>query len=479
MRKQHQIQVAIGVVLALTAIMLAGGAQAMSPLLRDIEDAFVRLHEEVRPCVVNINTKGSAEEEDGAAPEQYEDLFRFFGMPQPHGGQGMPMPRQMRMSTGSGFIYDKEGHIITNNHVVQGAAEITVKLWDGKEYTAKLVGADPDTDLAVIKIEATEDLPVAKLGDSSKLKVGQFAVAMGSPRGLEGSLSYGHISALGRENLDDLRRQGLRFQNLIQTDAAINLGNSGGPLTNVEGEVIGINVAIVYGANSLGFAIPVNTAKDVIPQLVSSGKITRGYLGVGIDDVKNYAEAVGLDDNKGAFVKEVKQGTPADKAKMRTYDVIRKINGEPIENAGDLIRRISGYAPGTTVKLEIWREKQVQEVDVTLDEWQGNAVAEAISDKDVFGMKLQNITPDIAQKLGLKDGEEGALVTGVEPGSPSEDAGIIPGDVLKEIGQTPVKNVEEVRKAVGEKAEPGKSLLVGYLRKGRMNDITVIKIPKE
>ena len=245
MRKQYPLHLFAGVAVACAAILLAGGAQAMSPLLRDIEDAFVRLNEEVRPCVVNINTKGAAEEEGGAMPEGYEDLFRFFGMPSPHGGQGMPMPRQMRMSTGSGFIYDKEGHIITNNHVVQGAAEITVKLWDGKEYPAKLVGADPDTDLAVIKIEATEDLPVVKMGDSSKLKVGQFAVALGSPRGLEGSLSYGHISALGRENLDDLRRQGLRFQNLIQTDAAINLGNSGGPLTNIEGDVIGINVAIV------------------------------------------------------------------------------------------------------------------------------------------------------------------------------------------------------------------------------------------
>lgn len=459
------------VALALLAAFCLPG-YAISPVLKEMEGAFIALHEQVRPFVVNIDTKGSTE--TGMDMDQMGDLFRFFGIPGPEGGHGMPRMRP-RMAQGSGFIYDKQGHIITNNHVVDGAETISVTLYDGKKYEAKVIGSDPDTDLAVIKIEAEGDLPVGVLGDSDALKVGQFAIAVGSPRGFEGSFSFGHISALGRENLN---LPGLRFQNFVQTDAAINLGNSGGPLCNLDGEVVGINIAIVYGANSLGFAIPSNTAKQVVPTLISDGKITRGYLGVGIVDVHEYAEAVGLADEKGAFVKTVQPGAPAERAQLKPYDVIRKVDGQPVENAADLVRKISSLAPGAEPTLEIWRDKASQEVKVKLDEYAGS-VAEAAKGKPVLGLEVQELTSEMAEQMRIKPGTKGVVVTAVEPGSAAEDAGFAPGDMITEVAQKEVIGLDSFYKLVEENAVPGKSLLIGYIRGGGEHDITVIKVPKQ
>jgi len=460
--------------LVTAALLAACGlpAYAVSPVLKEMEGSFIALHEQVRPFVVNIDTKGAAEA--GMDMDQMGDLFRFFGIPGPEGGQGMPRMRP-RMAQGSGFIYDKQGHIITNNHVVDSADTITVTLHDGKKYEAKIIGRDPDTDLAVIKIEAEGDLPVGVLGDSDALKVGQFAVAVGSPRGFEGSFSFGHISALGRENLN---LPGLRFQNFIQTDAAINLGNSGGPLCNLDGEVIGINIAIVFGANSLGFAIPSNTAKQVVPTLIAEGKMTRGYLGVGIVDVPEYAEAVGLTDEKGAFVKTVQPGAPAERAQLKPYDVIRKVDGQPVENAADLVRKISGLAPGAETTLEIWRDKNTLEVKVKLDEYAGSVV-EAAEGKRVLGLQVQELTAEMADQMRIKPGTKGVVITNIEPGSAAEDAGLAPGDMITEIAQKEVTNLDSFYKLVEENAVPGKSLLIGYIRGGGEHDITVIKVPKK
>ncbi len=472
MRQARLLVVSMVVLCAFTA----GSAFALSPVLKEMEDGFIRLHEELRPCVVNIDSKGSSKTEE-VDPEQFRDLFRFFGMPNPEGGPNAPrMKMPPRMATGSGFIYDKEGHIVTNNHVVDGAEEITVKLWNGKEYPAKVSGRDPDTDLAVIKIEPDADLPVAKLGDSGSLKVGQFAIAIGSPRGFEGSFSFGHISALGR---DELSLPGLRFQNFVQTDAAINLGNSGGPLCNLDGEVIGINIAIVYGANSLGFAIPINTAKQIVPSLISSGKVTRGYLGVGITNVKPYMEGVGLSDDKGAFVKNVQPGTPADRAGLKPYDVIWKVDGEAIESSQDLVRRISAFAPGQTATLEVWRDKAPIEVKVTLDEYAGD-LKTALKGKEVLGLHVQNLTPEIVDRLKLKADVSGVVVTDVDQGSPAEESGLGQGDVITEVGQKKITSADDFFSAVKEKAVPGKALLIGYIRAGTDEaDIIVIKVPKD
>lgn len=458
---------------ALAATMASAGACAQGATIKALEEDYVALTNIIRPFVVNIDTKGTMTPSEDVG--EMSDLFRFFGIPSPE-GQEMPRPRRMRMAQGSGFIYDDQGHIITNNHMVEEAANITVKLADGKAYPATVVGRDPDTDIAVIKIDPTEALPVAKLADSDALRVGQFAIAAGSPRGFEGSVSFGHISALGRE---ELNLPGLRFQNFIQTDAAINLGNSGGPLCNSSGEVIGINIAIVYGANSLGFAIPINTAKQIVPVLISKGKVTRGFLGVGITNVREYAEGVGLPDEKGAFIKTVQANSPAEQAGVKPYDVIRKVNGVPVENASQLVRLISDIAPGQTAALELWRGGKPIEVQVKLSEYSGQEVPEEAAEKSALGLRVQNITSDIRDKLRIKAGATGVLITRVEPGSAAQEAGLSEGDIITEVAQQKVTNVDEFTKAINEVAKPGRSFLMGVIRRTGQADIIPIKVPTE
>jgi serine protease Do len=455
--------------------------------LAQIEREFVRLGEEVRSYVVNIDAKGKLPEPSGeGGMEGYEDLFKyFFNMPNMPQNPNMPMPdlgRPLRppVASGSGFIYDKQGHIITNNHVVENADEITVRLMGGKEYSATLVGTDPDTDVAVVKIEPDGDLPVAPLGDSDSLRVGQFAIAAGSPRGLEGSVSFGHISALGRNELD---LPGLRFQNFIQTDAAINLGNSGGPLANVRGEVIGINTAIVFGAQSLGFAIPINTAKRVVPELISKGRVTRGYLGVQIRNVDDFAEALGLPDDQGAFVEEVQPDTPAARSGVKNYDVIRKINGQPVRGRDELVQMISETEPGSTVTLEVWRERKPVNIDVKLDEWQPDMLTAGRSGPGgggraaINGITVQPLVPEMAERLQLEANQQGVIVVNVQPGSAAAEAGIRPGDVITEIAQKKVTSVPEFRELMGQYAKPGSSVLIRTITQGGQPVTRVLKVP--
>lgn len=465
------------VALALFASQVAS-AQAVSPVLKQIEQSFANITDMVRPYVVNIDTRSTAKG-GGEDMQQFEDIFKFFGIPfqQPEGG--VPQPRRLRIGQASGFIYDTQGHIVTNNHVVEGAEEITVGLASGDQYPATVVGTDPDTDLAVIKINTEgRQLPVAPLGDSDKLEVGQYAIAAGSPRGFEGSFSFGHISALGRDlNLPE----NIRFQDFIQTDAAINLGNSGGPLCNIEGEVIGINIAIVWGANSLGFAIPINTAKNIVPLLISEGKIVRGYLGVRVMPVTEYAEALGLPDKTGAFVAEVPSGTPAEKAGIEPYDVIRKVNGEPITSPQDLIRVISALKPGTTATITVWRDGQLKDIKVTLAEFptEREKVAKAEQGKETLGLRLQNLSAETAQRLQLPSGTQGVIVVGVSPNSPAEDAGLTQGDVIVEVAQRKVNNLDEFQKTLKERAQPGKPLLLGVIRPNGQKTIIVLQVPKD
>ncbi len=463
---------------ALAAIIgMTAQAQDVS-LLRGIQDSFVALHERLRPAVVNIDVQGKVETMDMGPYGQMEDLFRFFNMPMP---QERQRPQQHRpQGTGSGFIYDAEGYIITNNHVVEDAERIVVRLHNGHEYDAEIVGTDPETDLAVIRIKADEALTSLPLGDSEAVKVGEFAIAIGSPRGFEGSVSFGHISALGRENLAGLAMQGLTFQNLIQTDAAINLGNSGGPLCNIDGEVIGINTAIVFGANSIGFAIPINTAKQTVPVLISEGRVTRGYLGVSIDDANTYTDVdtLGLPDENGAVVRQVQPDTPAAAADLKTYDVIRKVNGEPVATASELVRKISSYPPGTTVKLEIWRDRNAIEVDVTLTERTVVADRKAV-EKSVLGIKVHELSPAIVERLGIEREIKGVVVTEVEVGSPAEEARLIEGDIIIEVAQKPVTSPAEFFKQMEENAEPGKALLLRFVRGNNDPDITIIRVPRE
>ncbi len=467
----------------------AGVAALANPsALKQIEDEFVRLGEQVRGFVVNIDAQGkmNTDSEGSQGMEGYEDLFRhFFNLPQGPNAPNIPnipMPnRPLRppVASGSGFIFDKQGHIITNNHVVQDADKITVRVVNGREYEATVVGTDPDTDVAVLKIEPSGDLPVAPLGDSDSLKVGQFAIAAGSPRGLEGSVSFGHISALGRNELD---LPGLRFQNFIQTDAAINLGNSGGPLCNVHGEVIGINTAIVFGAQSLGFAIPINTAKKVVPQLIERGRVVRGYLGVQIRNVDDFAEALGLPDSTGAYVEEVQPDTPAQRAGIQSYDVVRKINGKEVKNRDELVRMVSEMEPGSTVNLEVWRNKQPIQVEVKLDEYKADVTTAADSRQsgggtELYGLTVRPLTSELAERLGLDSTLQGVIITDIKPNSPAAIANLQPGDIITEVAMKKVTNVQEFRKVMTDNAKPGGSVLIKAVTRGGQSVTRLLKVP--
>jgi serine protease Do len=461
-------------------------SSAISPMLRELEDAYIRIGEQVRPCVVNIDAEQTAPEGGGdPGMRSMEEFFRYFNIPMP---EGQPPPsRRAPVASGSGFIYDKDGHIITNNHVVEHATTLKVRLATGEVYNGTVVGTDPDTDLAVIKIEATGNLPVADLGDSDNLKVGQFAVALGSPRGLEGSLSFGHVSALGR---DDLRLPtNMRFQNFIQTDAAINLGNSGGPLCDIDGRVIGINTAIVFGAESLGFAIPINMAKQIIPQLIQQGKIVRGFLGVQIMNVNEVAErsgsftvselvdVLGLPDTKGAYVESASPDSPAEEAGIKNDDVIRKLDGASVADKNELVRRISEMAPGTKVNLEVWRGKKPLEIQVTLAEFKDTTTA--LFGKDILGLRLQQLSPEIRQRFSIGEDVKGLLVVNVEPESPAAEAEIMTGDIITEVAQQNVETVDEFKKVIDELGKPGESLLLRVARPGEGAVRKLIKIPNQ
>ncbi|MBX7257075.1 MAG: trypsin-like peptidase domain-containing protein [Candidatus Hydrogenedentes bacterium] len=473
-----------GVWVAAFALVLTGAAQAMSPVLREIEDAFIRIGEQVRPCVVNIDSEQPTEPVSEDQMKGLEDFFRQFGIPMPE-----QMPRRMPRSvaSGSGFIIDKEGHILTNNHVVEGAKNIKVRLSTGKVYDAEIVGLDSDTDIAVIKITPEGDLPIAELGDSSQIRVGQFAIAVGNPRGLEGTVSFGHVSALGRESLG---LPSIRFQDFIQTDAAINLGNSGGPLCDIEGRVIGINTAIFYGAESLGFAIPINMAKEIVPQLLSKGKVTRGFLGVDISDVEDVAKEagaesvedfiglMGLPDAKGAYVRGAHPNSPAERAGVKSEDVIREVNGAPVENSKDLVAKISAFAPGADVKIGLFRDKKMMDVSVQLTEYAGS-VEKARLGGDILGMRLEELSQMIIKQHGFDENTKGVLVTDVLPDSPAERCDIAPGDVITEVAQQAVASMAEFRSALKANATPGKSVLLRVLRPGERSMPKVIKIPDE
>jgi len=448
---------------------------ASADILEEIEGKFIEIHEKVGRSVVNIER----ESQISAVAVDREELFKQFGLPVPQEKEPTPEPLKERMQkvtgTGSGFIYSNDGYIITNNHVIEDADKITVKTFSGKKYPAKVIGADSESDLAVVKIEPEEELTPVVLGDSDLLKVGQFVAAIGSARGLEGSVSFGHISALGRENLRELQLQGLTFQHLIQTDAAINLGNSGGPLTNIRGEVIGINVALMLGANRIGFAIPINTAKQVIPQLIQSGKVIRGYLGVAVSDAERYYKSLNMPTGAGAFVKRVQEGTPAEKAGMQVYDVILKINEHEIQNAQDLVNTVSSFMPDTTITVEIWRDENKITLPIVLGERNIELSKQIVQKKKILGMTFDELNNQNREKWNISQDYQGVLIESIESGSPAEEAGLLPGDVILEVQRKAVKSVEDLLSFFSEWTDTGKPLIIRYVRGTEEPDITAIE----
>lgn len=424
----------------------------------------------VGPAVVRIDTEKKVKVGGPAFPYGgYDEFFRrFFGedpfLKEFFGpGPGQPQERIIA-GIGSGFIFDGRGYILTNNHVIDGADNIKVTLSDGRKFKAKLVGADPYTDLAVIKING-KNLPVAKLGDSSKLQIGEWAIAIGNPLGIQNTVTLGIISAVDR-TIPRPNGQGV-MRHLIQTDAAINPGNSGGPLVNIKGEVIGVNTAIIASAQGIGFAVAINTAKGIINDLIKEGKVERAYLGVYIQDLtKDIADTMGLKVEKGALVSEVVKGSPADKAGLKRGDVIIKVDDTKIESSGDLQDAIRSKKAGTKVTLTIIRDGNQMNIDVTLGKLSTQEVSakKEKTEAEALGIEVANITQKIKDYYGIED-DEGVVVTAVKPGSVAAFSGIQPGDVIKEINKMSIKNVDDFEKAL-QKAKNKKKLLLLLSREG-------------
>jgi serine protease Do len=404
----------------------------------------------------------SPDDDDENVPPFFRHFFDFG-----QGGGGMPDPGPAH-GVGSGFIIGTNGDIITNRHVVQGATKVTVTMNDGKEYSAQVVGKDAQTDVAVVRLEKPpSNLVVARLGDSDKLDVGEWVVAVGSPLGLEQTVTAGIISGKGRPGRH-VQMSGKRVRGYIQTDAKINPGNSGGPLVNLEGEVVGVNTLIQVGAGgAYGFAIPVNEVRRVAQLLVKEGRVRYPYLGLLLTDVKDLDDAQKTKLGKavppqGAFVQELTPGGPAGKAGMRPGDVITEVNNQKISGAGDVVDYVSGQNIGTKVTLHYLREGKPAQTQVALAELPDEDQRQAVEGQGQgkVGLGLQTLTPDVASSLGLERGTRGAVVTDVVKGSPAENAGIKPGDVIVEVDRRPVGSSEEAVTALRSAQKNGHLLRV-------------------
>jgi serine protease Do len=429
------------------------------------------LIERLKPAVVNISTTTLVKSPHGGMRGQPpEGLERFFGLPGP-GGEG---PQGLRgQGLGSGFLLNAEGYILTNNHVVANATDIRVKLADDREFSAKVVGRDPPTDVALIKLTTPpRDLPTVVLGDSDGLRQGDFVLALGSPFGLSGTATMGIVSAKHRAGVGS----GGPYDDFLQTDAAINPGNSGGPLFNMRGEVVGINTAIISPqvGQGIGFAVPVNLAKSLLPQL-KGGKVVRGYVGVALSELTpDLAQAFGLPaGSKGALVQQVMPKTPAEKAGLEPGDVITALDGKAIESASALSRAVAQVPPGQSVKLGLTRkgaEKSVslavaqrpeEDVAVGSDDWNDGEAAVEGSKTPKLGFKIGALTPEVAGALKLPPELKGVVVTNLVEGGPAEQAGVARGDVIVEINQRPV-------------AKPGD--LTGIVAKMKDGDMALLRI---
>jgi len=432
-----------------------------SPIDRDAHSvsSFAPVVKSISPSVVNVfTTKRAVPGGFGENPLMNDPLFRrFFGGPfgERMPGRSQGAPRQQGL--GSGVVVTKDGYILTNNHVVEGADEVKVALNSGKaEYEARVIGRDPKTDLAVLKVEA-DDLPVAVLGDSEYIEVGDVVLAIGNPFGIGQTVTMGIISATGRATL------GLDYEDFIQTDAAINPGNSGGALVDAQGRLIGINTAILSrsgGNQGIGFAVPVNLARTVMEGLIRDGRVVRGYLGVSIQNVTpGLAEAFGLKENEGALVSEVMPGTPAEKAGLESGDVVVSLNGHGVEDSRQLKLAIGQLAPGTPVEMKILRDGKPRDVTVRLDELPENPMLASLGSSDMGaderlkGVVVTDIPSSERQRLELPDNLQGALVSEVDPASAAYEAGLRPGDVIREINRTPVKNAHDAVEVANRQEE--------------------------
>jgi len=467
---------ALGITMSQRAIGLENEKAGPPPLspqvtapVRSLSLAFEAVAAQIRPAVVSVYSEKSVKMNEGDSNAPFgnpNDLFRqFFGREfQGKHGQLPPSHHEQKIpehGMGSGMILDKQGHILTNYHVVKDVDTLKVKLADNRQFNAKVVGTDPKSDVAIIQIDGKvpDNLPTVKLGSSGDLKVGDWVMAVGAPFGLTQTVTAGIISATGRNDvgIED-------YEDFLQTDAAINPGNSGGPLVNMDGEVIGMNTAIATGMGQfagVGFAIPSDMIKGFVPTLVKGNTITRGFLGVAIQDLNDtLASQFKAKDINGALVSQVNNDTPAAKAGLKSGDVIIRYGGKTIANTHDLRKFVAETAPDTKVAVTVLRDGKDVNLDVTVGKMPTQALASNAPTENAepgnvqhFGMEVQPLTPDLAQQFGYKNDQHGVIIGGVEPGSAAAAANLQTGDLIVEADRKPVNNVDDLRSALASKKD--------------------------
>jgi serine protease Do len=497
MTKTKTILAALALTTALTAPVLvvpllsAPAAVAAAPTMSGVQD-FSDLAAKVTPAVVNVAVTMKAGADDGddvqmsdrSQQNQMEEFMQRFA--ERFGQKGMPQvkpqrPNQKAQAVGTGFIVDAKGWIVTNYHVAGKADSITVTLTDGRKLPAKMVGGDEKTDLALLKVESDKPLPFVSFGDATKVRVGQAVMAVGNPFGLGGTVTTGIVSARGRDIHSG------PFDDYIQTDAAINRGNSGGPLFDMDGNVIGINTAIFSptGGNiGLGFAIPSSLAEPVVAQLKTNGRVERGLLGVQIQPVtEELAKSMSLDSEKGALVAQVTPDSPALAAGIQSGDVIKSVDGKDIASIRDLTRMISAVKPGTSVKLGVWRDGKDMTVSAKIGDQKDEAKvvktsgAKPDADKKAeplsYGVSLAPLSDEARQELKLGDSVKGAVIAAVEPGSPADEQGLKAGDVLQQVGKEAVDSPNTAAEKLKEAKKTGKPVLMKVYREGMTRFVAI------
>ncbi|NSW77192.1 MAG: DegQ family serine endoprotease [Candidatus Atribacteria bacterium] len=423
------------------------------------ENVVADIVEKVSPAIVNIDTLRTEVYRSPLAPFFDDPFFRYFFGDSPE-SQERRVPVK---GLGTGFVFRSDGYILTNNHVIEGAEEIKVTFKDGQQFNGKVVGKDPLTDIAVVKIDAA-NLPTIPLGDSDAARVGEFVIAIGNPYGLSHTVTTGVLSAKGRPiSAGDSGRE---YENFLQTDAAINPGNSGGPLLNPKGEVIGINTAILPYAQGIGFAVPINMAKSILDQLISKGKVTRAWLGVYIQEVTpEIAEKFGLEKPKGALVSDIAPDSPAERANLMRGDVILKIDDKEIQSVSELQQTVRSHRPGDKVKVELWRDRKTMVVEVTLGELQEESSGVVSELSVTLGVEVREITPDLVRQYALKR-ESGVVIVGVDTGGPADQAGLRPGDIVLELNRRRIATLSDWEEALS-RIQPGETVLLLLDRGGR------------
>jgi len=437
---------------------------------------FVAVADEVLPAVVSVDTKRTVSR---GARDPFRDMFRdLFGdrMDRDRFGDENQQREFEIPGSGSGFIFDERGYVLTNNHVVGGADEIEITLSDGRSFSGEVIGLDPATDIAVVKIEG-RDLPTARLGDSEKMRVGDWAIAIGNPLALKGTVTVGVVSALGRANLN-IRGGAPLYQDFIQTDASINYGNSGGPLVNIEGQVIGVNSAISPAANGIGFAVPINLAKQVAESLMREGKVVRGYLGVVPQEItQDLAEAKNLDSTDGVIIASVEPGTPADDAGLRAGDVVTAFDRVEIKDVQQFRMVVASVAPGDAVGIDIIRDERTRTLEAILRERPDTFAVEEEEaqpeDQRWLGIEVVGVGDPIARELDVR-ADAGVVVVDIERGSPAGDAGLLAGDVIVSIGDREIQNLRDYREIMRE-LEGRRRAIAFMVRRGASSFFVAIR----